>query len=52
MFPNMYEIRVTAPGFASKREPVEVRSSVPISLSFTLQMAEVATTVESARRWP
>ncbi|HYL35487.1 MAG TPA: TonB-dependent receptor [Bryobacteraceae bacterium] len=43
---NMYEIRVSAPGFASKREPVEVRSSVPISLSFTLEMAEVATTVE------
>ena len=43
---GMYEIRVTAPGFASKREPVEVRSSVPINLSFTLQMAEVATTVE------
>src|ERR1035438_890010 len=43
---NMYEIRVTASGFAPKREPVEVRSSVPISLSFTLQMADVSTTVE------
>ena len=43
---GMYEIRVTAPGFASTREPVEVRSSVPINLSFTLRMAEVATTVE------
>jgi hypothetical protein len=43
---NMYEIRVTATGFAPKREPVEVRSSVPISLSFTLQMAEVSSTIE------
>ena len=43
---SMYEIRVTATGFAPQRQPVEVRSSVPINLSFTLQMAEVATTVE------
>jgi carboxypeptidase family protein/TonB-dependent receptor-like protein len=43
---STYEIKVTAPGFAAKRDQVEVRSSVPINLSFTLQMAEVATTVE------
>jgi len=43
---NMYEIRVSAAGFGVKREPVEVRSSVPISLSFTLQMAEASTSVD------
>ena len=43
---NMYEIRITAPGFAPIREPVEVRSTVPINLSFTLKMAEVTTNVE------
>src|SRR5579863_7367173 len=43
---NMYEIRVTATGFAPKREPLEVRSSVPISMSFTLQMAELSQTLE------
>jgi hypothetical protein len=43
---NMYEIRITAPGFAPVREPVEVRSTVPINLSFTLKMAEVTTNVE------
>ena len=45
---SMYEIRVTASGFAPKREPVEVQSSVPINLSFTLRMAEVTTTLEVA----
>src|ERR1700680_2556943 len=44
--PNMYEIRLTAPGFATKSEPLEVQSSVPISLAFTLQMAEVSTSVD------
>src|SRR5579871_2884883 len=27
---NMYELRITAPGFAEKREPVEVRGSGPV----------------------
>ncbi|HTW66986.1 MAG TPA: TonB-dependent receptor [Bryobacteraceae bacterium] len=44
--PAMYEIVVTALGFSSKREPVEVASPNPISLSFTLEMGEVATTVD------
>lgn len=43
---SMYEIRITAPGFASVREPVEVANSAPINLSFTLKMAEVTTNVE------
>jgi hypothetical protein len=44
--PNMYEIRLTAPGFASKKQPLEVQNSAPISLAFTLQMAEVSTSVD------
>ena len=44
--PNMYEIRLTAPGFATKSQPLEVQSSVPISLAFTLQMADVSTSVD------
>jgi len=44
--PSMYEIVVTASGFAARREPLEISNPVPISLSFTLQMAEVATTVD------
>jgi hypothetical protein len=44
--PDMYEIVVTASGFSTKREPVEVRNPVPISLSFTLEMGEVTTTVD------
>ena len=43
---SMYEIRITAPGFAPIRDPVEVQNSVPINLSFTLKMAEVTTNVE------
>jgi hypothetical protein len=42
---SMYEIRIMASGFAAIREPVEVHTA-PISLSFTLQMAEVSTSVE------
>lgn len=44
--PQMYEIVVTANGFSTKREPLEVSNPVPINLTFTLQMAEVSTTVE------
>ena len=43
---SMYEIRITAPGFAPVREPLEVANSAPISLNFTLKMAEVTTNVE------
>jgi hypothetical protein len=44
--PNMYEIRLTAPGFAPKKQPLEVQNSAPMSLAFTLQMAEVSTSVD------
>jgi len=44
--PNMYELVLTAPGFAPKTEQVEVRGSVPISLTFTMQMSTVATSVD------
>lgn len=44
--PQMYEIVVTASGFATRRQPLEVSNPVPINLTFTLQMAEVSTTVE------
>ena len=43
---NMYEISITATGFAAKRQPLEVSNAAPISLSFTLQMGEVATSVD------
>jgi hypothetical protein len=44
--PSMYEIVVTASGFAARREPLEVSNPVPISVTFTLQMGEVNTTVD------
>jgi len=44
--PSMYEIVVTASGFSTRREPLEVSNPVPISLTFTLQMGEVTTTVD------
>ncbi len=44
--PNMYEIVVTANGFSSKSEPLEISNPVPISLTFTLQMGEVSTSVD------
>jgi len=44
--PNMYEISIIATGFAAQREPLEIRGSAPYSLTFTLQMAEVTTTVD------
>jgi hypothetical protein len=44
--PNMYEIVVTASGFAARHEPLEISNPVPISLTFTLQMAEVSTSVD------
>ncbi|HUA18088.1 MAG TPA: TonB-dependent receptor [Bryobacteraceae bacterium] len=42
---NMYEISITATGFGVQRQPLEIVGPAPISLSFTLQMAEVTTTV-------
>jgi len=44
--PNMYEIVVTANGFAGRREPLEIVTPVPISLTFNLEMAEVTTTMD------
>jgi hypothetical protein len=44
--PNMYEVVISAPGFSSKREPLEIINAAPISLSFTLQMGEVTTSVD------
>src|SRR3984893_18946750 len=44
--PSMYEIRLTAPGFATKKQPLEVQNSAPMSLAFTLEMAEVSTSVD------
>ncbi len=44
--PNMYELVLVAPGFAPKTEQVEVRGSVPIAMTFTMQMSTVATSVD------
>lgn len=44
--PNMYELVLTAPGFAPKTEQVEVRGSVPIAMTFTMQMSAVSTSVD------
>ena len=44
--PNaMYELVISASGFASLKEPLEVRDS-PISLTYKLRMAEVSTSVD------
>ncbi len=45
---SMYEIRITAPGFEAIREPLEVRRSAPVSLTYTLKMGAVTTTVDVA----
>ena len=44
--PNMYEIVVTASGFSVRRQPLEVSTPAPISLTFTLAMGEVTTSVD------
>ena len=44
--PNMYELVLEAPGFAPKTEQVEVRGSVPIAMTFTMEMSAVATSVD------
>ncbi len=44
--PNrMYELVISAPGFAPVKEPVEVRNA-PMNLTYTLRMAEVSTSIE------
>lgn len=50
--PNeMYELTLSAEGFAPVREPLEVRNS-PIVLVYTLKMAEVATSVDVSASTP
>jgi hypothetical protein len=44
--PNMYELTISAPGFAPLTEPLEVRGSVPLSVTYTLRMGAVETSVE------
>jgi len=44
--PNMYDIVITAPGFTNLTEPLEVRGSVPVSITYTLKMGQVSTTLE------
>ena len=47
---NPYHLSVTAPGFASYTQDVDVRSLVPVTVKITVQVATTATvvTVESA----
>jgi len=44
--PAMYQMVITAPGFSNLEEPLEVRGSQPISLTYTLKMGEVTTSVD------
>jgi hypothetical protein len=44
--PAMYQLVLQAPGFAPKTEQVEVRGSVPLSMTFTMQMSAVSTSVD------
>ena len=44
--PNMYDIVITAPGFSNLAEPLEVRGSVPVSITYTLKMGQVSTTLD------
>ena len=44
--PNMYDIVITAPGFSNLTEPLEVRGSVPVSITYTLKMGQVSTTLD------
>jgi hypothetical protein len=43
--PNPYHLDVTAAGFADKAQDVEVRSTVPVNLKLTLDLAGTATSV-------
>ncbi|MEQ1885551.1 MAG: TonB-dependent receptor [Bryobacteraceae bacterium] len=44
--PAMYELVITAPGFSAVSEPLEVRGSQPIGVSYTLKMGSVASSVD------
>lgn len=44
--PAVYRLIISAPGFSTLTEPIEVRGSVPISLSCTLQMGAVSSSVD------
>ncbi|MEQ1946627.1 MAG: TonB-dependent receptor [Bryobacteraceae bacterium] len=44
--PAMYELVITAPGFSSLSEPLEVRGSQPIGVAYTLRMGSVASSVD------
>jgi hypothetical protein len=46
--PNMYELAISAPGFESRKEQVEVRGPVPINLDIELKMGEVTTSIDVA----
>ena len=50
--PNMYDLVISAPGFADLTEPLEVRSSAPVSLSYTLKMGDVSTTLDVTAATP
>ncbi len=44
--PNTYHLEISAPGFAAFSQDLRIRSSVPVSLKSTLQLAGAKTTVE------
>jgi len=44
--PDMYEIVINKDGFAGVKEPLEVRTGVPISVAYTLAMAKVTFKVD------
>ena len=44
--PDMYEIVINKEGFAGVKEPLEVRTGVPVSVGYTLAMAKVTFTVD------
>ncbi len=50
--PNMYDLVISAPGFADLTEPLEVRSAAPVSLSYTLKMGDVTTSVDVSAATP
>src|SRR5579871_4713566 len=43
--PNNYELMVSATGFATASQPVQVHSSVPVNLNISLAVASEVTTV-------
>ena len=50
--PNMYDLVISAPGFEDLKEPLEVRTSAPLSLTYTLKMGEVTTSVDVSTATP